>query len=290
MSKSGKNWLFTYNNWTNEGKKEIEDLDYSYLVIGKEVSSTGTPHLQGYVVFKSTKREKAVRKLLKGCHVTLAKGTSAQNKTYCSKEGDFEEFGKIPLSRKEVGEKEKVRWGVVWDNAKAGNLELIPKQILVKSYNAIKRIEKDHLEPKLREVSKTKVYWGESGAGKSHKAWEEAGDTVYSKLPTTKFWDGYKGEKNVVIDEFRGVIGVSHLLRWCDKWKTLVEVKGGATTLNATNIWITSNLHPKEWYAELDEETMKALLRRLDIYKFELEKTLSVSGEVVVKRIVTKEE
>jgi len=32
----------------------------------------------------------------------------------------------------------------------------------------------------------------------------------------------------------------------------------------ADNIWITSNLHPKDWYQE-DQATIDALLRRLEI-------------------------
>ena len=36
-----------------------------------------------------------------------------------------------------------------------------------------------------------KVFWGDTGSGKSHTAWEEAGVAAYSKDPTTKWWDGY---------------------------------------------------------------------------------------------------
>jgi len=33
----------------------------------------------------------------------------------------------------------------------------------------------------------------------------------------------------------------------------------------ATHFWITSNLHPKFWYPDLDKETYEALERRLKI-------------------------
>ncbi len=112
------------------------------------------------------------------------------------------------------------------------------------------------------------MYWGDTGSGKSHRAWEEAGDDAYSKDPLTKWWDGYQGQTNVVIDEFRGVVAVSHLLRWFDKYPCSVETKGGKQPLCAKNIWITSNLAPTAWYPELDAESFRALERRLIITHF----------------------
>jgi len=33
----------------------------------------------------------------------------------------------------------------------------------------------------------------------------------------------------------------------------------------ASKFWITSNLHPLDWYPDLDKETAAALIRRLEI-------------------------
>lgn len=73
----------------------------------------------------------------------------------------------------------------------------------------------------------------------------------------------------MLIDEFRGEIGISHLLKWCDKYKCGVETKGAGRPLCATNIIITSNLHPKDWWKDLDETTLAAFLRRVTITHFE---------------------
>jgi len=112
------------------------------------------------------------------------------------------------------------------------------------------------------------VYWGRTGTGKSRRAWDEAGLDAYPKDPRTKFWCGYREHENVVIDEFRGGIDISHLLRWFDRYPVVVELKGGATCLKAKTIWITSNIHPNDWYPELDDETKSALMRRLNITHF----------------------
>lgn len=71
-----------------------------------------------------------------------------------------------------------------------------------------------------------------------------------------------------MVDEFRGGIDISHLLRWLDRYPVIIEVKGASTVLNAKKIWFTSNIHPRQWYPELDAETVNALLRRMTIVEF----------------------
>lgn len=88
------------------------------------------------------------------------------------------------------------------------------------------------------------------------------GLSAYSKDPRSKWWDGYRSQSNIVIDEFRGTIDVSHILRWLDRYPISVEVKGGTRPLAATKVWITSNLDPRMWYPDLDQESKDALLRR----------------------------
>jgi len=112
------------------------------------------------------------------------------------------------------------------------------------------------------------VFWGVTGSGKSRRAWDEAGMEAYSKDPRSKFWEGYQLEENVVIDEFRGGIDISHLLRWLDRYPVRVEIKGSSKPLNAKKIWITSNLNPEFWFPEIDQETTQALMRRLTITEF----------------------
>lgn len=289
MTQVGKNYCFTLNNYTDENYQGIVELDYAYVIIGKEISSTGTPHLQGYIVFKTSKREKAVRKLIPGAHVEIAKGNSTVNRTYCSKGNDFTEFGTFPLTKKEVGKKEKVRWDEVWDAAKVGNLDAIPPDIRIRSYNQIKRIGKDYMRP--RDIaSKCFVYWGETGAGKSHRAHAEAGEDPYMKIASNKWWCGYNGQKNVIIEDFDGKIGIGHLKVWFDKYKHLVEIKQGASTCEVEKYWVTSNLHPSEWYPDEKPVHVRALLRRLDIYECTKKQFIdNVTGEVSYEYKINKE-
>lgn len=58
------------------------------------------------------------------------------------------------------------------------------------------------------------------------------------------------------------------MLRWLDRYPVLVEVKGSTVCFKARVIWMTSNLHPRDWYPDLDPETLSALMRRINIVHF----------------------
>lgn len=172
------------------------------------------------------------------------------------------ELGTLPFRRGHTED-----WDAIRENAKRGRLDDIPGDIYCRLYGNLKRIAVDHMAPigVEREVT---VYWGRTGTGKSRRAWDEAGMGAYPKDPRTKFWDGYRNHECVVMDEFRGGIDIAHLLRWFDRYPVVVEVKGSSVVLAAKRIWITSNIDPRQWYPDLDEETLAALLRRLNITHF----------------------
>lgn len=151
--------------------------------------------------------------------------------------------------------------------ATSGQLLEVDANIRVVHYRTLRTIGADFAKPSAI-VRRVQVFWGSTGTGKSKTAWDELGLDAYCKDPRSKFWDGYRDQRNVVIDEFRGSIDIAHILRWTDRYPVNVEIKGSALPLVAENIIFTSNLHPRDWYPDLDEETMKALLRRLEIKHF----------------------
>lgn len=139
-------------------------------------------------------------------------------------------------------------WIAVRDNARAGRLDDIPADILVRYYGNLKRIRVDSMVCPWRHDIQCFLYYGAPRTGKTRKAFDEAGESVYVKTPTTKWWDGYKGEENVIIDDFSGLIRADYLKTWLDRYPCSVEVKGGAVPLCAKRIWITSNISVDEWY------------------------------------------
>jgi len=177
--------------------------------------------------------------------------------------GDPFEFGTRPFKRNS-----ETDWAAVRAAAISGDLAGVPDDVFIRFYPNLCRIASDFVQPPQR-IRTCVVFWGPTGTGKSRRAWDEAGESCYSKDPRTKFWCGYGTQCNVIIDEFRGAIDISHILRWTDRYPVRVEVKGSSKPLMAEKIWFTSNLHPKDWYPELDYETFCALERRLEITKIE---------------------
>lgn len=86
-----KRWCFTWNNYTSDEYSSIAQIlreqGFSYI-IGEEVASTGTPHLQGYIEKKQRFRPSQL-KLCNKIHWEKARGTRDDNIKYCSKENKY---------------------------------------------------------------------------------------------------------------------------------------------------------------------------------------------------------
>ena len=171
---------------------------------------------------------------------------------------------RFEIGSRPIAVNSKTDWELVWLCAQSGDLLAIPPFVRVKSYRTLRAIGSDYRKA-VGMVRSCKVFWGPTGTGKSHRAWDEAGVDAYVKSARSKFWDGYQSEGHVVLDEFRGAIDVGYLLTWLDRYPCRVEIKGSSVPLNATKFWICSNLEPSRWYPELDPFTLDALMRRLEV-------------------------
>lgn len=125
-------------------------------------------------------------------------------------------------------------------------------------------------EPRNREENvNVIVLWGPTGTGKTKRAYELAsrlqeqqGLAYYVKPSFNTWWDGYKGEKVVIIDEYSGQWNIDYMLLALDRYPLKVEVKNGTVNLAASMIIITSNTPPAEWYINASLEKKAALQRR----------------------------
>jgi len=232
-----------------------------------ELGSSGYEHWQ--FVFSTSKKTSLAQvcSIFEGTtgHFELTRSNAADQ--YVWKDdtslGEQFEFGRKPLKRNNA-----VDWEQIRQSALVGDLSAIPPDVFVRYYRSLTSIAQDHLRPVALERT-CQVFWGKTGTGKSMRAWSEAGMDAFSKDPRTKWWTGYRDQGNVVVDEFRGDIDISHILRWIDRYPVSVETKGSARPLLATKFWFTSNLDPRSWYPDICEETRAALLRRLKIIHFD---------------------
>lgn len=238
-----------------------------YIKGQQEIGEGGFEHWQIMCISEKKLSLRAIKSRFGNtAHCELSRSEAAEEyvwKEDTRVEGTQFEYGRKPVRRNSVKD-----WDGIWEAAKKGDLQAIPSDVRVQHYRTLRTIASDFSVPVGIERT-VNVFYGRTGAGKSRKAWEEAGMDAYPKDPRTKFWDGYQGQVNVVIDEFRGGIDISHVLRWFDRYPVRVEIKGASTVLAARRIWITSNIAPEYWYPELDQETREALLRRLNVVFFE---------------------
>lgn len=85
-----KRWCFTLNNYTEEEICSIVPIvcdKCNIGIIAKECGESGTPHLQGYIEFK-TKTRPLTHFKTKRIHWEKCKGNRQSNIDYCSKEGN----------------------------------------------------------------------------------------------------------------------------------------------------------------------------------------------------------
>jgi len=81
-----RSWVFTENN-PGAVPFEFSPETMVYLIYQLETApTTGTPHFQGYLVWKNPQTRKKCRSLNERIRWAVAKGNAQQNTTYCSKE------------------------------------------------------------------------------------------------------------------------------------------------------------------------------------------------------------
>jgi len=232
-----------------------------------ECGAGGFQHWQIVVGFaKYITLTKAKSYFDRSVHLEPTKSAAAND--YVWKDDTRIEGTQFSLGEPALKRNSKTDWAKIKELAVTGKVDEIPADIFIKHYGSLKRIEKDYQTNINRGEQLVYYIYGPTGTGKSHRAHQLLGDIYYEKQPSTKWWDGYSGQENVLIEEFRGEIGISHLLRWLDKYACSVEVKGGQTNLKTKMFVFTSNLSLGDLYPMLDNDTKAALLRRITHVEF----------------------
>uniref|UniRef100_UPI004048ADC4 RNA helicase domain-containing protein n=1 Tax=Polynucleobacter sp. TaxID=2029855 RepID=UPI004048ADC4 len=92
----------------------------------------------------------------------------------------------------------------------------------------------------------------------------ELSPKAYWKPPTTKWWDGYDGESDIIIDDYRrDFCTFADLLRLLDRYPLQVEVKGGTINFNAKRIFITTPKSIENTWEGRTAEDIDQLKRRV---------------------------
>jgi len=262
-----KYWCYTLNNYTDNdelccsGAISSTEPDCTYHVFGYEVSSTGTPHLQGYIEFRSRVRRNVVLKLLGGrCRLAARMGTAEQASAYCKKDGNFKEFGTISQSHQgERSDLDEIRESITNGASQIQIAEAHFSKWVVyrRSFEAYRDLI---VEDGIRFGMRFIVLWGLPGTGKSRYAYQKFPDLYSVPSGTLQWFDGYQGEETILVDDYRGGADETFLLKFLDIYPLRLPVKGGFQRHRATTVIITSNI--KLPFGHTGPEIVGALRRR----------------------------
>jgi len=234
------------------------------MVWGDEVGESGTPHLQGVVCFNNTRSFSAVSKLLPRAHLEVCRDLG-RAVPYCKKDGKFEERGVEPQKNggdtvaERIAKNKRLRDQSIEESLDKGDICMTQVPLLKKAKYILAQ-EGDAVET---EDVRGVWYWGPPGVGKSHRARQEYPDAFIKSQ--NKWWDGYVGQKAVILDDLDTDVLGHYLKIWADKWKCCGEVKGGMVPLKHQVFVVTSNYDVDELFKE---ENMKdAVFRRFKIIR-----------------------
>ena len=271
MTSRSRDFCFTYHG----ANAPVQGVGVTYLVAQQEeCPTTGKVHWQGYAEFKSQKTIPAAQKAMEieGAHMEKRKGTPTEAAEYCKKEESRKADGvAIELGERRADPEPGKRNDLIAlrDAAKsAKSVEELHCDAHVECYANHMKFAKEvmYLSKKRRTATwrdvVVEIYWGDTRTGKTRKVME-MGD-VYKWTPSDPIWfDGYDGEKILLIDEFYGQTRCNVMLELLEGHQCRLPVKGNFTFAEWDKVFITSNTNPKEWYPNVPEEVRAAFHARV---------------------------
>lgn len=275
---------------------------FSYIVYGMEVGTNGTPHIQGYAECNTRHRFGKVCDVFHGhAHIAPRKGTPKEAAGYCKK-GDCEhhiksnqrceycqdydghwdfffprtvqhpetwqvpfEFGTISGQGKRTDISPAT--DMILENVPLRDVARSCPDVYVKYHRGFRDLRSQVLPPRsLSEPPKVYVLWGPTMTGKTRDAlihfWPD--EPYYVWRPSNgNWWDGYDGEKKIILEEFRAQMPWADLLALLDRNEYRAPYKGGFIQIQADKFVITSPLEPPFRYREDYFDKLKQLDRRI---------------------------
>lgn len=280
----GQYWCFTDFTLTdiNFIVKDLYPKGLTYIIYGVETCpSTKKKHHQGYMEFDKNIGFNYLKKTYPNWHFEKRKEdrNNAKSIAYCQKEGEYFEWG-TKKEYKGSGARSDIA------TVKKAIAEGCSVRDVIKSctsYQSIRMCEKlmEYTEKKRNWKPEVYWYWGPTGCGKTYTAVREAGDDYWMSGKDLKWFQGYDGHENVIIDDFReSYCSFSEILRLLDRYPYVVEVKGGSRQFVAKKIWITCPLPPEQVY-HTREDTNQLMRRITSVKKFGIGDGTEVGGVIL---------
>jgi len=201
---------------------------------------------------------------LEGAHLEGMRGNIKENERYCSKADELTYFGEAFV---EPGQRRDVAKAYEMVKSGASNLEIMEYDfaLYARLMKAIDRLRLE-MKPVRDKAPNVFVLVGKPGCGKTRWCYHEYPDLweqpINMSKTDTNWFDGYHGQKAVLLDEFEGHMPLNSLLKLIDRYMRQVPVKYGFTWFNPEVIMLTANEHPSKWYDFANRRDKEKALRR----------------------------
>lgn len=283
-----RNFIFTLNNpvTVQLPAQWFADGNVTYVEWQLEEGANGTRHLQGYFQTKKNPKNKNGFSL-KWCkdninpmmHIEKRMGTHEEaveyvTKTDTRKDGPWK-LGEYEGQTAAANKKNKDNLNDVKKLIDEGKTD---DELWQSHFSIMTRYHKTFNAYRLSLRNKERawhtrclVLYGPPKTGKSRLA-QQIGDAqggaFWLRKPKqggTDWWDGYNGQKVVVIDEFYGWLPFDMLCRMLDRYPYQVETKGSMLPFLAELVIFTSNVSPRSWYSDeaVPNDRWQAFVRRM---------------------------
>lgn len=257
----------TINNYTENDIEMLSSDKTTYLIYGKEIGENGTPHLQIYVEYGSSKRFDTMKKRYPRAHIEKRKGTALSASNYCKKDGNFIETGK--LSNQGLRSDLTQYKLAIEDGMKVEEILTELPEVYHQYGRTLEKLEDVFNRKKFRKwMTSCDWRYGETGTGKSETAFKDFDpDTHYVFKNDNGWWDGYNGQEIVIINDFRGEIPYGILLQMIDKYPFEVRRRNREPfPFLAKKVIITSFGTPNEVYKNLSQnDSLEQIYRRINL-------------------------
>lgn len=308
-----RRWAFTYNI-ALELPANLGDLAEALVASGnvyavcqvEQAPTTGMYHYQGYVELERKQRLRGTKNAMRAAfegygydvervHLEPARGTAEQNKTYCTKEprvaGPWESG--VPIKQGQRTDLNEIANSII-NKGLAATIEEMPAAYI--QYGSGMRllnqtVSRKRARDRLFRDVKVILVIGQAGCGKTRFVFDKEGPDLYDQEPGSTWFDGYDDQEAVLLDDFGGSSSgwrLDYLLRFLDRYRLRLPVKGSFTYLNAKRVYVTTNVHPFNWYGWKGRwEQYSALMRRFhETWVFEDELPVLLTRDAYINQVV----
>lgn len=260
-------WCFTINNPDGTDDAQLRAIvpHVEYLIFGKEVGESGTPHYQGFLILKNKQRMSYVKKLLTRAHLERRRGTPQQAIDYCKKDGDYAEIGQY--SQYDPGSREKSRWTSVYEQVKSGDslakiIETSPN--LIPYVNSLSRVQRElKVKPAFDGERAVAILWGPPKTGKTSRFFQKYGreNCYVVNLDDKNPFDDYDYEENIIVEDLKPMHhSVDLIKRLITTDLLVVPSRYNNKPCSWRRVLITSNFNSDSWWIQ-DPDREKVMSR-----------------------------